>query len=114
MTTLSNDERRVDSRVQKVHLVQVSRVDEEGFRADLATGRTLNISRGGLRLELHHPLPLRSEVGLDLAVGNGLIHVVGTVVYLEAIDDNMCFMGIAFKNLSPDDEARLDSVITDG
>ena len=78
--------RRVDSRVEKIQLVQISRFDEEGFRADLATGRTINISKGGLRLELHHPLPLRSQVELDLALGDELTHVSGTVVYLEVID----------------------------
>jgi len=65
-----HDDRRNHPRIEKCQLVQVSRFDEEGFRADLATGRTLNISRGGLRLELVHPLPLRSEVSLSLALGN--------------------------------------------
>ncbi|MEM7517278.1 MAG: PilZ domain-containing protein, partial [Planctomycetota bacterium] len=88
----TDGQRRIDTRVEKVQLVQISRFDEEGFRADLATGRTVNISRGGLRLELHHPLPLRSKVELDLALEDGLVQVSGTVVYLEVIDEERCFM----------------------
>ncbi len=109
MTDSSHDDRRIDTRVDKVHLVQISRVDEEGFRADLATGRTLNMSTGGLRLELNHPLPLRSEVSLDVALGDRLLHINGTVVYLEALDDQRCCMGIAFEQISPEDQQRLEA-----
>jgi hypothetical protein len=101
-----DDERRIEPRIRKINLVQVSRFDEDGFRADLATGRTLNLSPGGLRLELYHALPLRSRVRLDLALGEELINVEGVVVYLEAIDAERCAMGIAFSNL-PDSVAQL-------
>lgn len=107
----SGGQKRIGTRVAQIQLVQVSRFDEEGFRADLATGRTINISRGGLRLELHHPLPLRSEVELDLALEDGLVHVSGTVVYLEVIDEERCFMGIAFKNLSPEVDRRFGALV---
>jgi c-di-GMP-binding flagellar brake protein YcgR len=85
-------------------LVQISRFDEEGFRADLATGRTLDISPGGVRLELYHPLPLRSTLTLTLALNNQLIEVTGTVVHLEVLDADRCAMGVEFSDLS--DEAR--------
>jgi hypothetical protein len=55
---MSEEQSRAYPRIRKLNLVQVSRFDEEGFRADLATGRTLDLSRGGMRLELHHALPL--------------------------------------------------------
>ncbi len=94
-----SDERRIDTRVEKINLVQVSRFDEEGFRADLATGRTINISRGGIRLELYHPLPLRSKVSLNLVLGEQIIDVSGKVVYLEELDEERSCMGIEFVDL---------------
>ena len=103
-----NQERRGDPRIRTLTLVQVSRFDEEGFRADLATGRTLVLSSGGLRLELHHPLPLRSVVGLTLALGNELIQVRGKVVYLEEIDNYRCAMGIEFTDLDEAGTGLLD------
>ncbi|MCG8459875.1 MAG: hypothetical protein MI919_26645, partial [Holophagales bacterium] len=51
------------------------------------------------RLELHHPLHLRSEVRLDLVLGDQIVNVDGTVGYLEVVDDPVCCMGIAFRNL---------------
>lgn len=94
-------------RVKKLNLVQVSRFNEEGFRADLATGRTLDISRGGMRLELHHPLPLRSIVGVTLALDNEIVEVQGKVVYLEEIDDERCAMGIEFTETASGSSERL-------
>lgn len=108
---MSEDERRIDPRIEKVHLVQVNRFDEEGFRADLTTGRTLNISRGGVRVELHHPVPLRSVVSLNLVLGERIIDVSGTVVYLEDMDGERCGMGIEFGDLDPQTEALLDEFV---
>lgn len=100
---MSQDQTRAYPRIKKVNLVQVSRFDEEGFRADLATGRTLDISRGGMRLELHHALPLRSVVSVTLALDDDLVDVRGRAVYLEELDEERCAMGIEFTEL--DDRA---------
>ncbi len=96
MTQEPSTEERHHPRVKNLSLVQVDRHNEEGFQADLSTGRTLDISTGGIRLELHHPLPLRTMVEMSLALGNDLIDVQGKVVYLEEIDDERCAMGIQF------------------
>ena len=104
-------ERRSNVRIEKVHLVQVNRFDEEGFRADLTTGRTLNISRGGVRLELHHSVPLRSVVNLNLVLEDRILDVSGVVVYLEALDGDRCSMGIEFTELDPESEAMLEQFV---
>lgn len=104
-------ERRASPRIEKVHLVQVTRFDAEGFRADLTTGRTLNISRGGVRLELHHPVPLRTVVSLNLVLGEQILEVNGAVVYLEVLDGERCGLGIEFVNLDPQAEALLDAFV---
>lgn len=114
MNDTENDNRRLASRVERINLVQVSRFDEDGFNADLTTGRTLNLSRTGLRLELHHALPLRSHVRLDLAIGEHLVTVEGIVVYLEALPADRCAMGIAFHQVEPQVQELLDSVVEEG
>lgn len=104
----AHEERRDGARIDKIQLVQVSRFDEDGFRADLATGRTLNISQGGIRLELHHALPLRSKVSLSVVIDNEILDVQGTVVYLETLDDVRICMGIAFEDLDPQTKEFLE------
>ncbi len=111
MSQSPDDNRRLSSRVERINLVQVSRFDEDGFDADLTTGRTLNLSRSGLRLELHHALPLRSHVRLDLAIGEQVVTVDGIVVYLEALPGERCAMGISFLQVEPAVQELLDSVV---
>ncbi|MCP3958651.1 MAG: hypothetical protein GY719_12430 [bacterium] len=102
------DNARHHPRIQDLNLVQISRFNEEGFRADLATGRTLDISHGGIRLELYHPLPLRTVVALTLAIEEDLIDVRGKVVYLKEIDDDRCAMGIEFLDMPQESRLLLD------
>ena len=100
-------------RIENLNLVQISRFNEEGFRADLATGRTLDISRGGIRLELYHPLPLRTVVSLTVALGDTLVDVQGKVVYLEEIDDERCAMGIQFIDVPAESQHLLDDYVAE-
>ena len=111
MTNEKKAPERRHPRIQKLNLVQISRFDEEGFRADLATGRTLNLSYGGMRLELHHPLPLRSVVSLTLALDNNLVDVRGKVVYLEELDEERSAMGIEFIDLADESRQLLDRYV---
>ena len=104
MTNETSVESRHHPRVKNLNLVQIDRHDEEGAQADLATGRTLDISPGGIRLELYHPLPLRTMVEMSLALDDNLVDVRGKVVYLEEIDGERCAMGIQFVDMT--DEAR--------
>lgn len=108
MTYGNGGSQRHFPRIKNVLLVEISRFDEKGFRADLATGRTLDISYGGLRLELYHPLPLRSIVVLTLALGEALIKVKGKVIYLEKLEDSRCAMGIQFTEVAPRSRRMLD------
>ncbi len=110
MTRDSAANARHHSRVKKLSLVQIDRHDEEG-PADLATGRTLDISHGGIRLELYHHLPLRSVVAVTLALDDDLIDVRGKVVYLEEIDDERCAMGIQFLEMDEEARRRLGSFV---
>ncbi len=98
-------------RIRNVLLVEISRFDERGFRADMAHGRTLDLSYGGLRLELNHPLPLRSVVALTLALGEGLVQVKGKVVYLQQIEGDRCAMGIQFTDLASRSRRLLDAYV---
>ena len=72
-------DRRGSPRLRKLNLVHMSRYTEEGLRADLTAGRTLDISPGGMRLELHHPVPLRSVLSLTLALEDRIMEVSGEV-----------------------------------
>lgn len=111
MANEQSNTQRHHPRIENLNLVQISRFDEKGFDADLATGRTLDISSGGLRLELHHPLPLRTVLSLTLALDDTLVEVRGKVVYLEEIDDERCAMGIQFIDMDGADRQELEDFL---
>lgn len=111
MTNEPSADERHHPRVKNLSLVQVDRHDEEGLQADLATGRTLDISTGGIRLELHHSLPLRTIVEMSLALDNDLVDVRGKVVYLEEIDDERCAMGIQFLDVTEEARRQLEHYV---
>ena len=108
MVTSEGTERRASPRVDEVQLVQVS---EPGAPSVLTTGRTLNISRGGVRLEMSSELPLRARVRLSLAVGDEFVTVAGSVVYLEALDGGRCSMGVQFTELDANSRRLLDEYV---
>ena len=100
-------ERRASPRVPEVQLVQIS---EPGVPRP-ATGRSLNLSRGGVRFETGRELPLRSRVQLSLAVGDEFVTVSGSVVYLEALDHGRCTIGVQFTEVDAVSRRRLDDYI---
>jgi len=105
---ISTDNERHHPRIENLNLVQISRFDED---VDLATGRTLDISPGGMRLELYQPLPLRTILSLTLALGDTLVDVRGKVVYLKEIDDERCAMGIQFVDMDQADRQQLEDYV---
>ena len=67
--SIGGAERRTSPRVDEVQLVQVS----EPGSLSRATGRTINLSRGGVRLEMGSQLPLRSTMASIRSCGSSLV-----------------------------------------
>lgn len=112
MTDAKTKERRQSPRSERVNLVHLVLRGDDGSQQELATGRTLNLSLGGIRLGLSHGLPLGSQVDLTLLLGEELLDVGGSVVYQEAGDDNLHAVGIEFSRLSPDARAKIERYLT--
>lgn len=106
MVTWEGTRRRASPRVDEEQIVQIS---VPGSGSQLTTGRTVNLSRGGARIEMGGELPLRSRVRLSLALGDEFIAVTGSVVYLEALDGGRCCVGVQSTDLDTANRHRLDA-----
>jgi c-di-GMP-binding flagellar brake protein YcgR len=106
------DDRRRAPRVESIHLVNVDQLDAEGFHTDLAIGRTLDLSKLGMQLELNHLLPLRTTISLSLAIDDEVIDVQGRVVFARELDGERYAMGIEFQNLSDELAEKLSAFVT--
>jgi c-di-GMP-binding flagellar brake protein YcgR len=104
----TREERRQAPRADRVSLVHLVRRGVDGSQQELATGRTLNLSLGGIRLGLDHGLPLGARVDLTLLLDGELIDASGSVVYEEPREDLLHAVGIEFLDLSAEARARIE------
>jgi len=89
------DHRR-EPRVQARTLVNAVTLSQSGFETDLSLGRTLDLSRDGMRLELDHALPPGSTLRLSVALEDHVLTIHGVVRYLRDVDARAWEMGIEF------------------
>lgn len=108
----SANERRHEPRVHTLNLVNVNERDATtGLPSGLTLGRTLDLSHDGLRLEVDHPLLLRSRVTLKLALEDQLLEVEGSVCTVRELDDRTCEVGIRFLRVSAETQAKIDKFL---
>lgn len=97
-------ERRQEPRVRALELVNVGELNEVGLQTALTVGRTLDLSHEGVRVELEHPLLLRSRALLDLALEDRVVQVEGLVVSVAEAGPRSFAHGLRF--VDPSDAAR--------
>ena len=87
---------RTYPRVNGINLTAVELFGDLGELAEEAIGRTLNVSEGGMLLEMVKPLPLLSKVTLSVGIGDTVAHVKGEVVHLRKNEEGRIETGIQF------------------
>jgi c-di-GMP-binding flagellar brake protein YcgR len=104
-------ERRQAPRAERASLVHLVRRGADGSQEELATGRSMNLSLGGIRLALDHGLPLGSVVDLTLLLDGELVDASGSVVYQER-GDSLHAVGIEFADLSAEARAKIERYLS--
>jgi hypothetical protein len=111
LTMVIRVERRREARERAYMLVNVSRVDREGAPTDQELGRTLDLSRGGARVEVAEPIGLGTKVQVDLALRNELLEAQAVVRHLEPGDDGLHRLGLEFIDLQEPFFGRVDTFL---
>ena len=95
-------------RLETLNLVSFTHKDPEG-RIDLeVVGRTLDLSDGGIFLEIPQPVPAgNTEVDVTLGIRDHVINTIGDIVHQRDLENGHIGLGIAFKKLSPEDSRVL-------
>lgn len=91
-------------RFESINLVSLSHKDTEG-RTDMeSVGRTLDLSKGGILLELPSALPSpNEEVEITLGIKNNIIRARGRIVHQRQLDNGHFGLGISFVEIDEDD-----------
>ena len=88
-------ERRRYLRPEALNLLDYLVVDAQGRQGEYSMARTLNVSKGGILMETHIPLPKGQQVMITLGLCDQLIDVMGNIVY-TAEDSGRFQHGIEF------------------
>lgn len=103
-------ERRREARERTYQLVNVSRLNREGAPMEQAFGRTLDLSRGGLRVELDREVPPGARVRVDLALRETLICAQAEVRNVTP-DEGGFHVGLEFTDLDDGTFNRIDDFL---
>ena len=104
-------ERRRYLRPEALNLLDYLVVDAQGRQGEYSMARTLNVSKGGILMETHIPLPKGQQVMITLGLHDQLIDVMGNIVY-TAEDSGRFQHGIEFFHLTDHDKRILDRYVT--
>jgi len=103
-------ERRQYIRPESLNLLDYLIVDEQGRPSEYSMARTLNVSKGGILMETHIPLPKGQQVMITLGLKDQLIDVMGRIVYTANVSGRY-HNGIEFFHVSDNDKRILDNYV---
>ncbi len=103
-------ERRRYIRPEALNLLDYLVVDEQGRQGNYSMARTLNVSKGGILMETHIPLPQGQQVMLTLGLNDQLIDVMGRIAYTTT-SSGRYQNGIEFFHVSDRDKHILDDYV---
>ncbi len=98
---------RQSPRVERILMTGIELFEETGELAESSIGRTLNISEGGILLEVVTPFPFMAKVSLNLALYNNNIKINGQIVHLRKNADDRIEMGVTFTKIADKDKEIL-------
>jgi len=93
---LSITEKRKHPRVETDNLLSYVYKDGSGNPIKEGTGKTINISKGGILIETHNFFEWEDKLLMGIHMEDDLIRVNGKVVYCNADDSGMFRTGIQF------------------
>ncbi len=100
-------ERRRFIRPESLNLLDYLVVDDQGRQGEYAMGRTLNVSKGGILMETHIPLPVGRQVMITLGLEDNLIDIMGRIVYATS-NAGMHQNGIEFFHVAENDRRIIE------
>lgn len=93
------ENRRKAARIDALNLLDVGIYDNQKLVRH-AMGRTLNVSEGGILLEMHFDIQPEQSVSLTLALEDELVTIKGEVVYARGAKDGKFEIGIHFREIN--------------
>jgi hypothetical protein len=97
------EERRKWPRILAEHLVSYAHFDEEGEPDDVGMARTLDLSEGGILLEITHSFEEGSALEIKMVSGERIIRAKGQVVHSAYVSPDRWRVGVRFTEIPDGD-----------
>ncbi len=100
------DERRKHTRIQAMHLTAT---DPRFLEPDggFNVGRTLDVSRGGVAVEMFQQMPPGAQITMEIALGEHILQTACEVRYCTAVEGGMFRVGMKFLEDAPEELVAL-------
>ena len=92
------------------HLIDFSTTDSRGERTSLQMGRVLDMSLGGLKIEIPIDLEVKTRLEITAGIEDELIDLVGIVTHAQK-DANHYIAGVKTLSISPENRFTITSYI---
>lgn len=97
------EERRKWPRILAEHLVSYAHLDEQEEPHQMGMARTLDLSEGGIVLEMTHALETGSHLEIRMVSGDHILKARGRVVYNRHLPAGRWRVGVSFTEITDDD-----------
>ncbi len=104
---MNQENSRRSTRVPAEHFVSYDLLDEKGNVSESGMMLSLNLSREGILVENRTAFPTGANVKVNLAVGDEVVTVMGSVRHVEQLEEHRYRMGIHFEDI---DEERIQKI----
>jgi len=104
---MSQENSRRSTRIPAEHFVSYDLLDETGNVSESGMMLSLNLSREGILVENRTSFPTNATVKVNLAVGDDIVTVMGSVRHVEQIGEHLYRMGIHFEDI---DEEKIQKI----
>jgi len=85
------EDRREYRRLDSVHLVSYVLKNSEGQEIKRGVSRSLDISTGGMRIEIDENVPVDTKIELSISIRDEINDFEGTVVYVSDLGEGKGF-----------------------
>lgn len=103
----TTEERRKWPRVLAEHLVSYAHFDEHGEPDDVGMARTLDLSEGGILLEITHSLKEGTALEIKMVSGERILRAKGVATHSASLSTGRWRVGVRFTEIPEGDLAAI-------
>jgi c-di-GMP-binding flagellar brake protein YcgR len=108
----TSEERRKWTRIRAEHLVSYTHFDENGEADERGMARTLDLSEGGMVLEMTRPAKVGEHLQIKMVTGDQILKAAATVVYSNRLPADRWRVGVRFTEIPDRDLVTIAREVT--